>query len=511
MTSATPQFSSLTACLEAACASRAEAPLFTDPKERLTGKEVADQVERVAAGLLSAGFQKGDVVAFLCGPSVRHAVTFFACQRIGLIPCALHVNDTNDRLAKTLPFINAKVLIADAASADIAKEIAISTPVLLLDDGENSIQSYLDTAPQILPDFEANPDETALILMSSGTTGEPKCILHTHATLAAMTPLAGEIYRCTGADNSVIVIMPPAFAAWAITTIPMLSLGARFYFDSTFAPDRFLQTLQDEKITLVPLVPTIWRMVLEAGPEAYDLSTVRSAFFSGEPGSKDLVDALSTRLTPNVCTAFLASEGCAASAIAAGPEILINQNKPGAAGQPVSSAAVRIVDPDGHLDDVLPPGEVGEIALMSPSLATGYLDKPDLTAEKFVDGWWRSGDLGLMDEDGVIFVKGRTDNQINTGGVKVRAEEIEAILLEHPDIANAGVVGEPDPTWGERIEAHVVSRDPDLTEKALLSFLKDGGLLPRRLVPKAVHFHDALPTGATGKLYRRGLRQSSRN
>ncbi|MBO22544.1 MAG: hypothetical protein CMM26_09285 [Rhodospirillaceae bacterium] len=504
----TPLFPSITACLDAACHARADNELFTDPEERLTGREVSDQVERVASGLLDAGYRTGNVVAFLCGPSVRHLITFFACQRIGLVPCAFHVNDSTDRLAQTVMFINAKALFADQGLAEKAEAIAGEVPVVFLGGDGNSLDTYLETTPGALPDSPPAPDDPALILMSSGTTGEPKCILHTHATLAAMTPLADEIYRCSSPDDSVIVIMPPAFAAWAITTIPMLSLGARFYLDPNFAPDRFLLALQDERITLAPLVPTIWRMVLEAGPEEYDLSAVRSAFFSGEPGSADLVDALSTHITPNVCTAFLASEGCAASAIVAGPDILVAGNKPEGAGRPVSTAVIRIIDPEGSLEDILPAGEVGEIALQSPSLSIGYLNKPALTAEKFVDGWWRSGDLGLMDAEGVVFVKGRTDNQINTGGVKVRAEEIEVVLLQHPDVANAAVVGEPDETWGERIEAHVVSRDPDLTEKLLLDFLEGGDLLPRRLLPKAVHFHDALPTGATGKLYRRGLRQT---
>ncbi|MDG2034712.1 MAG: fatty acid--CoA ligase family protein, partial [Rhodospirillales bacterium] len=175
--------------------------------------------------------------------------------------------------------------------------------------------------------------------------------------------------------------------------------------------------------------------------------------------------------------------------------------------RPVTTASVRIVDPDGPIDQEVRDGEIGEIVLQSPSLAAGYLHKPELTKEKFSDSWWRSGDLGLRDENGILFVKGRTDNQINSGGVKVRAEEIENILLQHTDISHAAVVGEPDVTWGERIVAHVVSRSADLTEHALLKNLKDEDLLPHRLVPKAVHFHAQLPRGATGKLYRRGLRR----
>ncbi len=164
-----------------------------------------------------------------------------------------------------------------------------------------------------------------------------------------------------------------------------------------------------------------------------------------------------------------------------------------------------MIDPDGGVDDLLPAGELGEIAVCGASLAAGYLNNPALTAERFSGGWWRTGDLGVLDDAGRLFVKGRVDNQINTGGIKVRAEEIEAALLSHPAVKLAGVVGEPDEQWGERIEAHLAA-ETALTSEDILDYLKENELLPRHLLPKAVHFRDTLPTGPTGKLYRQGLR-----
>ena len=509
MTAPDQQFSSITECLEAACETRFDLEFFCDPRERLTGREVRQDVEQIAAGFWSAGYRKGDVMAFLCTSSVRHAVTFYACLRVGLVPCALHITDTEDRLSRTLHFIEAKALITDLALVEKARAIWPDGPCLSLDGTDpDSVKALADKRRAPGPDPFFHPDDIALLLMSSGTTGDPKCVMHTVKSLAAMTPLAQELYGCTSAKDSVAIVMSPAFAAWVITSFPMLGLNARFYFQDSFEPHRFLQILQEERITLAPLVPTLWRLILEAGPEAYDLSAIKSVFYSGEPGSADLVSALKDKITPSICTAFLASEGCAASAIAAGPDILLeNQILSAAAGRPVTTASVRIVDPDGPIDQEVRDGEIGEIVLQSPSLAAGYLHKPELTKEKFSDSWWRSGDLGLRDENGILFVKGRTDNQINSGGVKVRAEEIENILLQHTDISHAAVVGEPDDTWGERIVAHVVSRSADLTEQTLLKNLKDEDLLPHRLVPKAVHFHAQLPRGATGKLYRRGLRR----
>jgi acyl-CoA synthetase (AMP-forming)/AMP-acid ligase II len=172
----------------------------------------------------------------------------------------------------------------------------------------------------------------------------------------------------------------------------------------------------------------------------------------------------------------------------------------------VKDAEMRIIDPEGTFDDELSTGEIGEIAVKSASVAIGYFGDPGLTMEKFSDGWWRSGDLGFIDERGLVYVKGRLDNRINTGGIKVHAEEVEAALLKHPGVQLAAVIGESDPLWGEHIEAHLVVIDEVPSESELLEFCLEEELLPKTHLPKIIHFHQTLPTGPTGKLYRRGLK-----
>jgi acyl-CoA synthetase (AMP-forming)/AMP-acid ligase II len=172
-------------------------------------------------------------------------------------------------------------------------------------------------------------------------------------------------------------------------------------------------------------------------------------------------------------------------------------------------ADLRIVDPDGSIDDVLPPGQRGEIVVTGSSVALGYWREPALTAKKFVDGWWRSGDMGHVDEDGYLWMSGRADNVINTGGIKVHAEEIEAEILTHKDVAACAVIGCTDAKFGQRIEAYVVAKSVTLTSDALKSYLKEVRQMSSHKVPKAIHFLDALPTGLTGKLDRRALRERS--
>jgi len=185
--------------------------------------------------------------------------------------------------------------------------------------------------------------------------------------------------------------------------------------------------------------------------------------------------------------------------------------KIGSSGRPVLGVDLRILAPAGGFDDEAPPGETGEIVISGPSLSIGYWKDPELTRQKFRDGWWRSGDLGRLDDDNYLWVSGRIDNVINSGGIKVSGEEIEHALLVHPAIAQCAVVGQPDAKLGQRIEAYVVARGTPPDGDELGRFLREQRHLAGFKIPKAFHRLDALPTGPTGKLFRRALRQVGRD
>ena len=497
----------IAALIETACREQPDAVRVSDAEQVLTGAELWNRVQAVGMEFQNLGIRKGDLAAFLCGSSVNHAVAFLACLQIGVIPCCLHVRETRNRNRDNLALFQPKLLLADADNLAEAH-------ALLGETGDPTLIE-LGTLPTVCvePSLVAKvlPDDPALLLLSSGTTGEPKCILHSQRTLAATVRYGPHSYGCWSSSDSTVVFMQPSFAAWIHTVLPFLAIGGRVVFGGKFSPEGFLQTLESEKITLAPLVPTLWRMVLGANPSAYDLSSVKTAFFSGEPGSADLVSDLRDRICPKVMTAYLASEGGCASAVVADSTILSVSGQAASTGLPIPDAQVRIVDPDGGIADELPQGEVGEIALKSTSLAVEYWRNAELTKQRFSEGWWRSGDLGFLDENDLLFVKGRLDNRINTGGVKVHAEAIEAALLQHPDVQLAAVVGEPNEIWGQRVEAHLVAKTKSVTAQEVLEFCMEHDLIPKSFLPKVVHFHDHLPTGPTGKLYRRGLRGAMRS
>ncbi|MBT4114985.1 MAG: acyl--CoA ligase [Rhodospirillaceae bacterium] len=503
-----PLYPTIAAVIERACHWKGGGEILCDRRERLSGIELWRDANAIAAGLGSAGLQKGDVAAFLCASSARFAVTFIACQIIGVVPCCLHTRQSRDNNAKTADFVGARLLIADAAHIEDATAIAEATGIRLmaLDGGAETSYERLKSASdgRFVPG-QAEPGDAALLLLSSGTTGKPKCVQHTQATLAATALMGPYNYRCFSPDDVTVVAMEPSFAAWIHTALPFIAMRGRVVFDDRFDPGAFLEIVQREKITLAPLVPTAWRMVLAAGPEDYSLGSLKSAFFSGEPGSASLVRELNERICRGVVTSYLSSEGGCASGIVADTGVLLNAGDAASTGRPVPGANLRLIDPDGGLEDQVPTGAVGEIAITSASVAQGYFRDPSRSREKFADGWWRSGDLGRIDENGALFIKGRLDNRINSGGIKVHAEEIEAALLGHPKVRQAGVVGVDDATWGQRIEAHLVTETPPPSADDISDYCRNHSSLPKALLPKAIHFHDSLPTGPTGKLYRRAL------
>ena len=492
--------STIASLIEKSCAAKADACFVADEQQSLTGTDLWARINATAATLHAMNIAKGDVVAFYCGSSVPQAVTFFACLVSGIIPCCLHVRETPDRNRKNIVYIKAKKIFADP-------ELLEEAAALIEGDHVVSLNENFIRGPRVEISTDLTADDPALILISSGTTGVPKCIQHSQKTLAATAEFGPYSYDCWSAGDSTIVIMAPSFAAWIHTVLPFTFIQGRIQFGGGFDPAAFLKTLQDEKITLAPLVPTVWRMVMAAGPENYDLSHLKTAFFSGEPGSASLVEDLQAKIFQNVMTSYLASEGGCASGVIAGSDILSVQGQAASTGQVVKAGEVRIIDPEGSFNNVLAVGEIGEVALKSASIAAGYFGDEALSQERFQNGWWRSGDLGVIDENGLLYVKGRLDNRINTGGIKVYAEEIEAALLKHPAVQLAAVIGVADEKWGQRIEAHLVVTN-ETPPDDILAFCLDQELLPKTHLPKTIHFHDALPTGPTGKLYRRGLTEA---
>ncbi|SHI12172.1 class I adenylate-forming enzyme family protein [Bradyrhizobium erythrophlei] len=488
--------------------------MFVDEENRITGAEALDQALRMAQGFADRGATPGAVIAYLCRSSARHAVAWFAAPLSGRVACSLHVRETPERLGQALDWLEAKILVhdrdleAEAIAAVTASGRAIRR--ISLDARGRAEADYSDivaaAAPFNIAASSPTPADLAAIVLSSGTTGKPKGIMHSQKTLLEAAKGGQVVMGPITPDSVTLLYMQPSFAAWPIIVLPFVAAKAKVCFGKTFKPAAFLESCQRERITKAPLVPTMWRMVFEAGPENYDLSALTLVSISGEAPAPSDVRQLYDRICRNICCVYLSGEAFTASGVMANTSDLMERGKIGSSGRPVVGGDVKILLPGGGFDDEAPNGETGEIAVSGPSLAIGYWKDGELTREKFRDGWWRSGDLGRLDADNYLWVSGRIDNVINSGGIKVSGEEIEHALLLHPAVAQCAVVGQPDSRLGQRIEAYLVARGvpPDSEEISL--FLRQQCHLAGFKFPKAFHWIDAMPTGPTGKLFRRALR-----
>ena len=436
----------------------------------------------------------------MCRPSVAHTLTWFAAVRLGGVATNLHLLEPPERLAETIAWLGADLVVHDEEFKDVARGITTGTRRLNIVGLSRIVdEASAADASDLHLDSAASDDPVAIVL-SSGSTGRPKGVVHTHASVLASIAAGAALYRNIGSHDSVLVCIGTSFGGWCNVVLPFVGAAAKLAFQRRFDPQTFLAGLAAEKITIAPLVPTMWRLVLAQQPERYDLSAVRLAFMSGEAVSRRDVESVRARITPHVRTAYLSTEGACASGVVADEQDYLGDELTPA--HLLDSVQVRIVAADGPAGVALPPEQTGEILLCSASLAHGYWKDPQRTSDRFVDGWWRSGDTGFLTADGRLVVAGRTDHVINSGGVKIQAEEIEAALMAHPRIRQVAVIGLPDATWGQRAEAFVVS---DIDAETIAAWSRAEGIQPLRFL-KAIHVVNALPTGPTGKLYRPALR-----
>ena len=510
----TPFIETLSDLFIRSAAWRGRDELFVDDVDRMTGTAALEQALRIAKGFAGNGAAPGGVIAYLCRSSARHAVAWFAAPLSGRIACNLHVRETPERLGQALDWLDAKILVHDedleteATAAVAASGRAIRRISLGVRGSADADYSDIvaTAAPFDVAATRPNPSDVATIVFSSGTTGRPKGIVHSQKTLLEAAKGGQVVMGPITPDSATLLYMQPSFAAWPIIVLPYVAGKAKVCFGKLFTPAAFLESCQRERVTLAPLVPTMWRMVFEAGPENYDLSALTLVSISGEAPAPSDVRQLYDKFCKNICCVYLSGEAFTASGVMANTVDLIERGKIGSSGRPVVGCDVRILLPGGSFDDEALNGETGEIAISGPSLAIGYWKDPELTREKFRGGWWRSGDLGRLDADNYLWVSGRIDNVINSGGIKVSGEEIEHALLSHPSVAQCAVVGQPDQRLGQRIEAYLVARGTPPTTGEISLFLRHQRHLAGYKIPKAFHWIDAMPTGPTGKLFRRALR-----
>ncbi|WP_079184496.1 fatty acyl-CoA synthetase [Streptomyces uncialis] len=456
-----------------------------------------DAVSRAAAVLRATGLRPGDRVAAYGHNSDAYLIGFLAAARAGLVHVPVNHQLTGADLTYLLEQSGSGLVLTDPALAD---RLPDGTRTLPLRDSDDSLLAALATTEPFTGPGPAAEDLVQL-LYTSGTTALPKGAMMTHRALlhAYMSAIHALDLRAT--DRPVHALPLYHSAQTHVFLLPYLAVGAENRLIDRPDADTILDLVESGHADSLFAPPTVW-VALSARPDfaTRDLGGLRKAYYGASVMPVPVLERLRARLPGLAFYNCFGQSEIGPLATVLGPDE--HEGRMDSCGRPVLFVEARVVDEDGR--DV-PDGTPGEVVYRSPQLCEGYWGKPEETAEAFRDGWFRSGDLAVRDDEGRLTVVDRVKDVINSGGVLIASRQVEDALYLHPAVADAAVIGLPDARWIEAVTA-VVVRHPgsEVTEDELLAHAKDA--LPAFKAPKRVVFTDTLPRNASGKVLKRELR-----
>ncbi len=476
---------------------------LVDGGRRFTYGQLDRRVQRLAAALRDRyGVGRHDRIATLTMNCAEWVELFFATARIGAILVPLNWRLAPPELDYQLRDSAARALFVGPEHNELADRLAADLPLEARLEIGPAYEALLESDAGATPlvDQQAAFDDPHLILYTSGTTGRPKGAVLTHANTFWNCVNVGAAAGLTERDTSLTLL--PLFHSGGIGlyTIPTLHAGGRVVVLRAFEPGQVCALAHQEQVTLIFGVPAIWLELLKR-PDftAANYPTIRSLASGGAPCPTTVIDQLAER-------GFTLLQGYGLTETAPGGTLISREDwrrKAGTVGKAMLHVELRVVDEAGR--DAAA-NQVGEVWFRGPNLFAGYWNRPEATVEAFTsDGWFRSGDLGRLDEEGFLTLVDRMKDMIISGGENIYSAEVEDALFAHPAVAEVAVIGVPDRQWGEAVRAIVASRAGVITSaEELIEHCR--GRLARYKVPKSVVFVDALPRNASGKVLKVELR-----
>jgi acyl-CoA synthetase (AMP-forming)/AMP-acid ligase II len=482
------------------------AVIFQD--KRLTHLEFNKSINRLANALLALGIQKGDKVATVLPNCLEQLEVYWACAKIGAVVVPMSVLLRGKAIASLLRDSDSVMLIANSSFVDTIDSIKPELPAiahdryLLIDGARTGYRDYhalKAAANDQEPGAEVNEDDPFNIMYSSGTTGLPKGIVHTHKIRAAYGTSFAACYRMTPESFTMhagAIVFNGAF----VDMMPTVFVGATYMLLPQFEPVSYIETIEKEKVTHVMMVPAQIIAVLNApnfSPKR--LQSLEMILSLGAPLHREHKERLNKHLPGRFYELYGLTEGFVTVL-----DKYDYPSKPDSVGVPPQFFDMKILDEKGK---EMPPGEVGEICGNGPILMPGYYKRPDLTKAAVVDGWLHSGDLGYVDEDGFLYLVDRKKDMIISGGVNVYPRDIEEIVVQHPAVREAAVFGIPDDRWGETPVAAVVLSTPGaVTPEALKNWINDRVEAKFQRVSQVIIMDD-FPRNVAGKTLKREMRE----
>ncbi|WP_256683984.1 o-succinylbenzoate--CoA ligase [Halococcus qingdaonensis] len=457
-----------------------------------TYRELDEHVERVAGRLAALGIA-GEHLGCLLETRPATAVLVHAAARLGCVLVPLNTRLTPTELDSHVERAELAALVCGADTADTAVELSVDVPTASVDDTEHTEITVLDSvSPAEFAPASRDADDPAVMLATSGTTGEPKLVVLTTENLRSSAVASAFRLGITPDDRWLDPLA--VYHMGGLAPIVRSALyGTTVVIPGEFDARATLNALERFDCTGISLVPTMLRRLLAAGSLA---DSLRFVLLGGAPASEELIERCEKRGVP-VHPTYGMTETASQVATARPGEAFAHT---GTVGRPLLDTDLSVLGGDGKSVDI---GETGELVVSGPTVFAGYYGDPDATARAFSERGFHTGDVGHRDAGGRLWVTGRRDEMISTGGELVAPGEIARVLRSHPAIDDAGVVGLPDPDWGERVGALVVG---DVTDaETVRNYCRER--LAGFKLPRTIAFADELPRTASGTVARRVVRE----
>ncbi|WP_318565526.1 long-chain-fatty-acid--CoA ligase [Peribacillus simplex] len=477
---------------------------YTFLNKSTTYAELDKEVDCAASGLYAAGIRKGDKVALLLGNCPEFITAYYGILRLGAVVVPMNPAYTLGEISFILSNSQAKAVITHTSlESNIypLREKLEHLKMIIYTDSINSEWTWEPLIQETEENFESpfiREDDLAVILYTSGTTGKPKGAMLSHRNMASNVKAISRLAEFTEEDRMIAVL--PMFHVFCMTVcinVP-IACGATIVIVPNFSPANVINTIRREKATLFTGVPTMFSFMLQL-PEATakDFSSIRACFSGGASIPLELLHRFEEKYDVRILEGYGLSETAPATAF----NPLRGTRKAGSVGIDIMDVKNKVVDTNGF---EVPRGEIGELIVQGPNVMMGYLGMPEATSSALKDGWFYTGDLARMDEEGYIYIVDRKKDLIIVGGYNVYPKEVEEVLYQHPAIVEAAVIGIPDKEYGEIVKAFVVSKDECITMDDIFHFCQDK--LTKYKLPKQVEFKKELPKNSTGKILRKALR-----
>ncbi len=478
--------------------------------------EFNKRVNRFANALDALGVHKGDKLAIMADNCCKYLEVYFAAAKLGICVTPINIRLCNDEVTYIVGNCEADIFVVGDSYEDrtlsfrqksqqVRGWISLDNPA----QGCLDYEELLANAPETEPDHihgEVTEDDLAIIMYTGGTTGLPKGVMLTHRNVM-LSAVASALALGFNRQDSTCFVLPIFHVAWW-PIVTLLLIGGKVCINRRPEPDAIFKMIESERCTHLNMVPALYSLMLDwPSIDNYDLSSLKYLSYAGSPCPVEVLKRCIKKFGNKFYQAYGATE------TGGGPISILDVHDHhlegemakhlDSAGKPAICSEVKVVDEQDH---PLQPLEVGEICVRGGHIMAGYWNNSELSAEVLRGGWYHTGDMGYLDEDGFLYLTDRKADMIITGGENVYPKEVENILYQHPSVYECTVVSSPDDKWGETVCAVVVLHPGQkVNEAELIAHCKER--LAGYKCPKSVSFWDALPKSAVGKILKKEVKE----